>query len=148
MEALERWVEPDHIVLDVGTGSGILALAARLLGARQVIACDIDPVAVQVALANVARNDEHEISTICGSVDCIAQHTINLLLGNLNADVIVELFPEFDRVVSPSGLAIFSGVLNEQREDVLDACRRFRFTVHEEIASGEWLALVTEKHVA
>src|SRR6266850_6301434 len=48
VEALERWIEPDQVVLDVGTGSGILAIVSRLLGAREVIACDIDPVAVQV----------------------------------------------------------------------------------------------------
>jgi len=148
MELLERWVEPHHIVLDVGTGSGILAIASRLLGARKVIACDIDPVAVQVARANVTRNQEGEIWAFCGSVDCIGNGRLQLLLGNLTADVIIELFPEFDRILSPKGIAIFSGILNEQRENIFDVCRRFRFTIHEEIARGEWLALVAEKHGA
>src|SRR2546428_767888 len=68
MEALERWVEPHHIVLDVGTGSGILALASRLLGAKEVFACDIDPVAAQVARANMQRNAENDVSIFCGSL--------------------------------------------------------------------------------
>ena len=59
MEALGRWVEPDQTVLDLGTGSGILAISARLLGAKDVFACDIDPVAVQVARANVAVSYTH-----------------------------------------------------------------------------------------
>ncbi len=148
MELLERWVEPHHLVLDVGTGSGILALASRLLGARQVVACDIDPIAVQVATANIARNNEPEVWTFCGSVDAIAGGTIHLLLGNLTADVILALFEEFNRILARSGLAIFSGILNEQREDVFDTCRKFRFAIHEEMARGEWLAFVVQKHGA
>src|SRR5262245_59251274 len=58
LDALERWVEPNQLILDVGTGSGILAIASRLLGATQVFGCDIDPVAVQVAKANIERNAE------------------------------------------------------------------------------------------
>src|SRR5262245_51590471 len=87
IEVLERWVEPHHVVLDLGTGSGILALASRLLGAREVIACDIDPVAIQVSTANIHRNDEHEVWTFCGSVDCVRDACVHLLLGNLNAEV-------------------------------------------------------------
>src|SRR5215468_4055650 len=58
MEALVRWVEPEHAVLDLGAGSGILAIAARLLGASTVFACDIDPTASQIARANIDRNAE------------------------------------------------------------------------------------------
>lgn len=148
MELLERWVAPDQRVLDVGTGSGILALAARMLGAKRVFACDVDPVAVQVAGANILRNDEPEVWTFCGSVDAVAQASIHLLLGNLTADVIVYLLPEFHRILGPQGLAIISGILNEQREDVLAACHHQGFVVHEEIVRGEWLALAIEKHGA
>src|SRR5215471_5733540 len=72
MEALERWVEANHVVLDVGTGSGILALASRLLGARRVIACDIDPVAIHVTNSNIERNNERDVLSFCGSVDCVS----------------------------------------------------------------------------
>src|SRR3954470_21061039 len=129
IEALERWVEPQHIVLDLGTGSGILALAARLLGAKNVFACDIDPVAVQVACANIERNREREIWSFCGSVDGVGSSSVSLLLANLTADLIIKLFPEFNRVVRPKGLTIFSGILNEQREDILDVCAQFGFVI-------------------
>jgi len=148
MEALERWVEPQHLVLDLGTGSGILALAARLLGAKNVFACDIDPVAVQVACANIERNREHEVWSFCGSIDGVGKDAVSLLLANLTSDVIIKLFPEFNRILRPKGLAIFSGILSEQAEDVLDLCEEFDFAVHEKITRGEWLALVTEKHGA
>jgi ribosomal protein L11 methyltransferase len=148
IEVLERWVEPYQVVLDLGTGSGILALASRLLGAHEVIACDIDPIAVHVATANIQLNDEADIWTFCGSVDCVVDNSVHLLLANLTADVIIDLFPEINRVLHSSGIAIFSGILNEQREDIEEICERFHFPIHEQIARGEWLTLVTEKHGA
>jgi ribosomal protein L11 methyltransferase len=146
MEALERWVEPHQHILDLGTGSGILAIASRLLGAHEVFACDIDPVAVQVAEANIRRNSEREIWTFCGSIDAVRPESIDLILCNLTADVIIQLFPEIDRVLRRSGRAIFSGILNEQNEDVRAQINGFHYSLHEEMRRGEWLALVAEKN--
>jgi ribosomal protein L11 methyltransferase len=148
VEALERWLEPGHIVLDVGTGSGILAIASRLLGAKKVFACDIDSVAVHVARANIERNSEADVWTFCGSVDSVRTGSAHLLLGNLTADLIMTMFPEFHRVLRPHGMAIFSGILHDQIEDIRECLSRFHFNVYEELTRGEWLALVCEKHVA
>ncbi len=148
IEALERWIESRHVVLDVGTGSGILAIASRLLGARQVFACDIDPIAVQVARANIERNDEDKIWTFCGSLDAVKNDSVHLLTGNLTSDLIIGLFPEFDRVLKNHSIAIFSGILHDQAEEIRELSVDFRFTIHEELARGEWLALICEKHVA
>jgi ribosomal protein L11 methyltransferase len=148
MEALARWVEPGHLVLDVGTGSGILAIAARLLGAKEVFACDIDMVAVQVARANIERNAETNISIFCGTLDAVRSASVRLLLANLTADVITDLFPEFNRVLQRSGMAILSGILLDQGEEVRKSIRDHQYNIFEEITRGEWLALVVEKHVA
>ena len=147
MEALVQWVEPDHTVLDVGTGSGILAIASRLLGAARVFACDIDPVAAQVARANIARNAGSDVSTFCGSLDAVKSGSVRLLLGNLTAEVIMSLFPEFNRVLQRNGVAILSGILREQGEEVREFLNNYRFSIFEEITRGEWLVLVVEKHV-
>ena len=146
MEVLERWVEPSHTVLDVGTGSGILAIASRLLGAKQVFACDIDAVAAQVARANIERNAENEVYTFCGSLDAVMSNHVDLLLANLTADVIRGLFSEFKRVLRLHGLAILSGILREQDEDIRVIIDRHHFNVFEEITQGEWLVLIVEKH--
>lgn len=148
IEALERWIEPKDVVLDVGTGSGILAIASRLLGAKRVFACDIDPVAVQVARANIERNAENDILAFCGSLDALTTASVHLVLGNLTADLIAELFPEFDRVLKRHGIAILSGILHDQAEEISELLAHFRFTTHEEMTRGQWLALVCEKHVA
>jgi ribosomal protein L11 methyltransferase len=146
MEALARWVEPAQVVLDVGTGSGILAIAARLLGARQVFACDSDPVASQVAIANIQRNSEDDVFTFCGSVAAAASSSAGLILGNLTADVVVQLLPEFSRVLKTNGMAILSGILLEQAENVRVYIARHGFRINEEIIRGEWLAVVVQKH--
>ena len=68
-------------------------------------------------------------------------------MGNLTADLIAALFPEFHRVLRPHGVAIFSGILHDQVEDIHEFLTRFKFTVYEELTRGEWFALVCEKHV-
>src|SRR5436309_14097551 len=148
IEALERWVEPDQLILDVGTGSGILAIAARLLGGKKVFACDVDPVAVQVANANIERNGEDGIWTFCGSVDAVNKDFVHLAMGNLTADLVIDLFPEFDRVLKRRGRAILSGILLDQADEIRESLRRFHFTIYEELTRGEWLALICEKHGA
>src|SRR5438093_1449300 len=133
IEALERWVEENHIVLDLGTGSGILAIASRLLGAKEVYACDIDPDAVHVARANIERNAENRVWTFSGSVDAVKSNSVRLLLCNLTADLIISLFPELDRVLQPHGIAILSGVLHEPGEQLRDVITQFGFIIHEEL---------------
>jgi ribosomal protein L11 methyltransferase len=71
---------------------------------------------------------------------------VDLLLCNLTSDLIIALFPEIDRTIRPGGLAIFSGILNEQREEFQETMGRFHYSVHEQMTRGEWLALVTQKH--
>jgi ribosomal protein L11 methyltransferase len=146
MEALARWIEPHHVVLDVGTGSGILAIASRLLGAKVIFACDNDPVAAQVAQANIERNLQDHVHTFCGSIDSVQTASTGLILGNLTAEVISNLLPEFHRVLPLHGMAILSGILLEQAEELRALTVRSGFVIHEEITQGEWLALVVEKH--
>ncbi|HLH29988.1 MAG TPA: 50S ribosomal protein L11 methyltransferase [Terriglobia bacterium] len=146
MEALSRWLEPSHLVLDLGTGSGILAIAARLLAARAVIACDNDPVAAQVARANIERNASDHVFTFCGSLDAVQSSVVGLVLGNLTTDVISNLLPDFSRVLIPHGRAIVSGILIEQAETLRSQLARLGFRIHEEMTRGEWLAMVIEKH--
>jgi ribosomal protein L11 methyltransferase len=110
-------MEPRRIVLDLGTGSGILAIAANFLGARAVHACDVDPVAIEVARENLDRNSAQQAGLFCGSIDSIASDTVGFLLCNLTADVIVESLPEIQRALKPHGIVVFR-ILNSQSWDV------------------------------
>ena len=98
--------------------------------------------------ANIVRNAENEIWTFCGSANAIRTGSVHLVLCNMTADLITELLSEIDRVLRPQGIAIFSGILREQHEELSEVIARHRFTVHEELTRGEWVALIAEKHVA
>ena len=146
LEALEPRIDPDHIILDLGTGSGLLAIACRKLGAGRTYACDNDPIACEVARENLERNLRSHSLVVCGSAGAFRSEAFDVVLGNLTADVIVRLIPEVARALRRGGLAILSGILVTQRDDVLRALDSSVWRVEEETARGEWLALVVRKH--
>jgi ribosomal protein L11 methyltransferase len=106
MEALEEFLKPGMCVLDVGTGSGILARAAGLLGAGKVYACDTDPVAVEIAGGG-----------FIGSVDAVAAGSCDLVVANISPEAIIQLAPDLLRVLRPGGVLLASGFeLREVRQ--------------------------------
>jgi ribosomal protein L11 methyltransferase len=103
IEALERHLQPGMDVLDVGTGSGILARAAALLGARRVYACDTDAVAVEIAGLGFV-----------GSADAVRSSAADLVVANISPEAITALAPDLRRVCRPGGVVLASGFeLNE-----------------------------------
>jgi len=136
---------PVDRILDLGTGSGILAIAAALLGFRRVIGCDNDLDSVRVAEENIARNAHGAVSVYCGSIDSAPSASVDLLLCNLTAEVIADLFGEIRRAVCPGGDALLSGILVEQRERIHDVVTRGGFAIRDERTQGEWLGLAIRK---
>lgn len=108
LEALEQHVVPGATVLDVGTGTGILAIAAALLGAGRVLACDVDATAAHVAKerAGLAGLDP---ALFVGSLRSVRSRTLDLLVANINAETIINLAPEIARVLKPGAAAILTG---------------------------------------
>jgi ribosomal protein L11 methyltransferase len=128
IEALEDYLTPGMSVLDVGTGSGILAEAARLLGAAAVYACDTDPVAVQIAG-----------NGFIGSVDAVASAAVDLVVANISPEVIAGLAPDMLRVLRrPGGVLLASGF--EYREAELVQAKLPPAT--EVRRKGDWALIV------
>jgi ribosomal protein L11 methyltransferase len=107
IEALERFVRPGCAVLDVGTGSGILAQAARLLGAGRVYGCDVDPIAVEIAREG-----------FIGSVDAVASDSMDIVVANISPEAIVQLAPDLLRVLRSGGTLLASGFETREIEMV------------------------------
>jgi ribosomal protein L11 methyltransferase len=127
MEALERLLKPGMRVLDVGTGSGILAQAAGLLGAGKVYACDTDPVAVEIAGGG-----------FIGSVDAVAAGSCDLVVANISPEAIVGLAPDLLRVLRPGGVLLASGFELREVRQVQTALPPAREVRHK----GNWALLV------
>jgi ribosomal protein L11 methyltransferase len=148
LECLEDFagkVDTSGLIADLGTGSGILAIAARLLGCKEVVAFDNDPDSISVAAENIERNADHVIPVFRGSIDAVRSESVDLLLCNLTADVIAQLFFEIQRALKPGGSVIFSGILVEQRGQIRDIVTNCGWVVEDDRTRGEWIALVVRK---
>jgi ribosomal protein L11 methyltransferase len=141
--ALERVVRGGERVLDVGTGSGILAVAAARLGAERVLAVDVDEVAVQAARANVEANGlAARIEVAPGSVESApAGQTYDLVLANIIARVIVDLAPSLAARLRTGGRLVVSGILELRRDEVAAALGAVGLVVEETLPEADWVAL-------
>lgn len=142
LERLENVVRPGMSVLDVGTGSGILALAAARLGAGEVLAVETDPVAVNAAAANVALNGLARIISVRqGSMPLPEPRQFDCVVANIIARVIAELATPLAMAVRPDGILIASGIIAEREEVAAEALRQARLQLVRRDVDGDWLAL-------
>lgn len=142
MELLEKYITPQDTVLDVGCGSGILAITAALLGANKIIGCDIDEVAVKVAGENAALNGvQDRIAFHQGDLTSQVEGSFQIICANIVADVIIRLSEDAGRYLAKDGIFITSGIIDTREQDVLDALEQNGFQVIERRTSGGWVAL-------
>lgn len=146
-ELLEGWPAVD--VLDLGSGSGILGIAALKLGARRVLALDTDPIAVTATLDNAALNGVADrLTAQHGSLETLqstARH-FDLALVNILAKVIVALCDQgLGRVLRPGGVGLFSGIIDEQADEVEAALRRTGLEPVGRRTLGDWVVIEARK---
>lgn len=135
---LKRDVRAGNTVVDLGTGSGILALAASLLGAKRVIAIDNDPTAIRVAKENARRNKIDNVRFKVADVRNLKlPRTIDIVVANLFSELLIEVLP---KVQHARGL-ILSGVLREQERDVRRALTRCKIDIVDVRRRGKWIAI-------
>ena len=132
---------PD-LVLDVGCGSGILALAALRLGADRAVGIDTDPLAVEATIANAERNGlGNRLEATVGTLAAEAAQRYPLVLANLVAAILVELAPRLAAHVAPAGTLLTSGIIQPKADAVIAAMRDARMHVVSSLDDGEWITL-------
>ncbi len=152
LELLEVYTQQGNAVIDVGCGSGILSIAALKLGASKAICVDIDAAAIKATLENSRANGvDDAVETGLGSVDEVRAKTFSVnqapvVLANILAPVIIRLFDGgLAQLVTPGGVIILAGILDEQGASVRAAGEAHGLTFVEERHIGDWVALVMRR---
>ena len=153
LEALEERVKGNETVLDIGCGSGILAIAALLLGAKDAVLADIDPVARSVVEENFDVNgvDRSRGKVFIG--DVLQEEKLrksldgayDIVIANIVADVIIALSPYIQRYLKADGTFLCSGIINEREQDVRAALEKNGFVVEKRMNKENWVAMACKR---
>ncbi len=139
---VERYVKPGDTCMDIGTGTGILAIAAAHMGASHVLASDIDPMAVRVAKENVEINGfSDRIDCKCGDLLDVAKDKADAVTANIIADVIIMLCAPVRAFLKPGGVFICSGIAREREDDTINALKAAGYKRLDVRHEGEWTAI-------
>jgi ribosomal protein L11 methyltransferase len=150
MEFMEDCVQPGFRCLDLGSGSGILSIAALRLGAASAIGVDIDPKAEDIARENAAYNgfSAPEFTALTGNVtedtslmDKLGRQSYDLVLVNIVADVIIGLSPILPAFLTESSILLCSGILDVRLNDVVDALTKAGLEIIEIKAKEDWRSI-------
>ncbi len=144
LEALEAFITEDTALLDVGCGSGILSLAALLLGAKSALAVDIDALAVKTAIENGERSGltPPRYTVVEGDLVDKVEGQFDVVVANIVADAIIMLSPAVKPFVKEDGVYIVSGIIDTREADVLPALAACGFTVEARYEQRGWLCFV------
>jgi ribosomal protein L11 methyltransferase len=141
LEALEEYVTDESTVLDIGCGSGILAVAALLLGATAATGVDIDKLAVKTARENgrINKFQEPEFTVLNGNLVDRVTGKFDIVIANIVADIIILFSKDVAKYLNPNGVFIASGIIDIREADVLAAFREHGFQVVNRRESGGWV---------
>lgn len=152
LEALEDIPLENVSVLDMGCGSGILGIGALLLGAKDVLAVDIDKNAVDIAVKNATLNKAQNFEGLCGNTlsdegvyNKVTSKKYGVILANIVADVIIAMAPTFKKVLEDEGTLICSGIISPRKGEVLTALAENGFSLTGIAEKNDWVAIVCTK---
>ena len=143
---IEKNLKAGDRVIDIGSGSGILSMAAVLLGAEKATGVDLDPVAVRVALENVELNNlQDKIEILHGNLTDVIREKADIVVANIMADIILILLEDVRELIKDDGLFISSGIIQEKRAAVEARLLEKNFSIVEVETKGEWCAITAQK---
>lgn len=146
LQALERYLNSKDLVLDVGSGSGILSIAAAKLGASHVYAYDLDEVAVTSTQNNSTLNETDERITVQKN-DLLkdVEQEPDVIVSNILAEIIIQLTEDAFHLLKPNGLLITSGIIQRKKQEVLEDLTNKGFQIVETKDLEDWVSIVAQK---
>ena len=148
LTALEQTIRGNESVLDVGTGSGVLSIASKLLGASKVTAFDIDEMATRVAKENIALNPTiGEIEVFENNLLVGVEQKSDLIVANILAEILLQMPEDAYRNLNDDGSLILSGIIESKANEVKEAYEKAGFTLVERMTMREWNCFIMKKDV-
>ncbi len=144
LEAIEEELTPGDRVFDIGTGSGILAISASKLGAREVVGVDLDIVAVHSAIENVEHNHLENVRILQGNLLDVVEGNAELVVANIIAEVIKFIIPDVKKALKDKGIFISSGIIRDKEDFVKDELLLHGFKIKDVKREGEWVCIISE----
>lgn len=145
LSLVEKYLKEGNTMLDVGTGSGILALGARLLGAKEALGIDIDLVAVKTAKENAKLNSIDNVEFIAGNLADDVNGTFDIITANIVADAIISLSKDLPKLMDKNSVCIVSGIIDVRSEEVVKALNKQGLNVIDKKEESGWIALALKK---
>lgn len=143
LQLLEKYIEKNSKVLDIGTGTGILSIASIKLGADSVLAIDNDEWCIENSKENIKLNNvEDKIKIRFAEINQIEEDNFDLILANIQKNVLLDIAEEIKSKLKNGGTAILSGLLADDEKDILKKYEELNFSLVEKKIIGEWTALV------
>ena len=147
LETLEKYVDENATVLDIGCGSGILSIACLLLGAKSAFGVDIDSLAVKTAKENALKNgfDESRFRVVQGNLSDKVKGKYNVIVANIVADIIMEFNKSVGDFLDDGGVYITGGIIDSREDEVLYSFAQNGFQVIDRFEEKGWLVFVLKK---
>ena len=146
LSMLDAYIKKDDVMLDIGTGSGILAITGLLLGAKSADAIDIDPLSVKAAKENAELNHvEDKFNVKLGNLLDHVSGQYDIITANIVADVIISMLADIKPYMKSQGFLILSGIIRERESDVVEVLYKYNYSIVEKHQDGEWVAFLVKK---
>ena len=132
-------------ILDMGTGTGVLAFLAEKLGAKNILGIDIEPWSIESCEENIAYNNSSEVTFLCGDIDLIEGKQFDMIIANINKNILKAQIPYYSKTLNKDGILLLSGFFESDVQELIDYAKSYDLTYDFHITKENWAAIQLSK---